>query len=188
MAGPAGSLRAVPPSDQADRSDYLGCGLWALGFLVLVVISFIVGSFLRPDDDGGGGGDVDAVTLVERGEGDSAYVLKGGTDEVGDPCVSLQIDGDEVTGQCGFAAAEGEDADRYVVTSTELADGTTVVFAPLPRAAESVRLELADGSTPVVETRESETAGIVWFVHESDVEVTGPAEVLDANGERLTPD
>lgn len=178
----------MPPSDRADRSDYLGCGLWALGFVVLVVVSFIVGSFLRPDDDEGGGGDVDAVTLAEGGRGDSAYALMGGTDEAGDPCVSLQIDGDEVTGQCGFAVGTGEDADRYTVTSTLLDDGTTVVFAPLPRAAESVRLDMSDGSTPQVETRESETAGVVWFVYESESEVAGPAEVLDADGEPLVPE
>jgi hypothetical protein len=178
----------VPPSDRsADRSDYIGCGLWALGFLVLVIVSFVVGSFLRPDDDEGGG-NVDEVTLAEGGRGDSAYELKGGVDETGDPCVSLQIDGEEVTGQCGFAVGTGDEADRYVVTSTLLDDGTTVVFAPLPRAAESVRLDMADGSTPEVDARESTTAGVVWFVYESDSEVAGPATVLDADGEPLIPE
>jgi len=177
----------VAPADQtASRSDYIGCGLWALGFVVLVVVSFIVGSFLRPDDEEGGG-DVDEITLSEGGRGDSAYALKGGVDETGDPCVSLQIDGEEVTGQCGFAVGTGDEADRYTVTSTVLEDGTTVVFAPLPRAAESVRLDMADGSTPEVEARESETAGVVWFVYESESEVAGPAEVLDADGEPLVP-
>lgn len=179
-----------PPSGrsgggQASRSDYLGCGLWALGFLVLVVVSFSVGVALRPDDD------PETVTLTSGGSGDSAYVLRAHRDEVDDPCVTLHVGGEEVTGQCGStvdASPDTEDeAGRYVITSSELPDGTTIAFAPVPREAEVVRLTLADGSRPTVEVRTSETTGIAWFAYEADSPVAGPAEVLDGDGDPVRP-
>lgn len=178
-----------PPSrrsgGQASRSDYLGCGLWALGFLVLVVVSFSIGVALRPDDD------PETVTLTSGGSGDSAYELQAHRDEVDDPCVTLLVDGEEVTGQCGSTVdaspgAEGE-ADRYVITSSELPDGTTIAFAPVPREAEVVRLTLVDGSRPTVEVRTSEATGIAWFAYEADSAVAGPAEVLDGDGDPVRP-
>lgn len=169
---------------QASRSDYLGCGLWALGFLVLVVVSFGVGVALRPD------GDPEAVTLTSGGSGDSAWELQAHRDEVDDPCVTLLVDGEEVTGQCGStvdASGSVEGADRYVITSSELPDGTTVAFAPVAREAEQVRLSLVDGSQPTVEVRTSETTGIAWFVYEGDQAVAGPAEVLGGDGDPVRP-
>lgn len=188
---PAGRRRSAPApagagpgrrAPQASRSDYTGCALWAGGFLVLVIISFAVGVILRPDSDSTDGSE--AVTLAGEVADDDAYEVVGRTDEVGDPCVTLRRDGDEVAGQCGFAVDDDETA-RYTVTSATLEDGTTFVFGPVPDQGVQVRLSLADGSEPVVDVRRSETAGLTWFAYESDQEVDGPAQVLDGNGEPI---
>ena len=179
--GPTGPGRRAP---QASRSDYRGCALWAGGFLLLVIVSFAVGVVLRPDSDTTDASE--AVTLAGSVAGDDAYELVGRTDEIGDPCVTLRRDGDEVTGQCGFPPSP-DDASRYTVTSSLLDDGTTVVFAPVPPQAEQVRLPLSDGSEPVVDVRRSPSAGITWFTYETDLTIDGPAEVLDGNGAPLTP-
>jgi hypothetical protein len=169
------------------RRDYAGCGLWALGFLVLVVVSFSVGVILRPDRG------TPQVTLTSGGAGASAYVLVGTVDEADDPCVQLfpaeggRDEGDELTGQCGLVGAEEGEAPRYRVTSAELADGTTVAFGPVARRAETVRLPLADGSTATARVRQAEGVDLRWFVLELDQPVDGPAEVLDAAGTVLTP-
>jgi len=173
----------------------MGCGVWALGFLVLAVVSFGVGSVLRPDPDPSA--PPDAVTLAGSAADDSRYRLVGRTDESDDPCVTLVRDTDdgegqeEVTGQCGVSASadtEGEAGDvRYVVTSSELPDGTTVVFGPVPRQTVTVRLALSDGSEPEVDVRRSEEAGIIWFAYETDQTVSGPAEMLDGNGDAIPP-
>lgn len=165
------------------RGDYVGCGLWAAGFLVLVAISFTVGIILRPDRDVSS--EPGAVTLGVSGSGDARYRLIGRIDETNAPCVALVREGAEEVGQCGLTnrGATGEDEERFTVTSAELPDGTTVVFGPLPRQAESVRLELADDSRPTIEARRSQSAGLSWFVHETDQQVTGPPVMLDGNGE-----
>lgn len=175
--------RASTPtrSGKATRRDYTGCGLWALGFLVLVLISFAVGVVLRPDTNPNQG--PDAVSLARSVGGDSSYRLVGRTDETEDPCVTLLRGDEEVTGQCGVAlSTETGQVDRYAVTSSELKDGTTVVFGPVPRQAETVRLDLSDGSQPEVAVRRSDAAGLSWFTYETDQTVAGPAEMLDGNG------
>ncbi len=176
-----GSGRRAP---QASRGDYRGCALWAAGFFVLVVISFAVGVILRPDSDTTDGSE--AVTLAASVAGDDTYAIVGRTDEIGDPCVTLRRGDEEVTGQCGFSLS-GDGAGRYVVTSTVLEDGTTLVFGPVPGPAEGVRLTLDDGSEPTVDVRRSETAGFPWFAYETDHDVDGPAQVLDGNGDPLQP-
>jgi len=183
------------------RGDYLGCGLWALGFLVLVVVSFGVGAVLRPDGDANEA--PGAVTLAERGQGENAYRLVGRTDETDAPCVTLLPAGSEESAdaagaegagtegvaQCGLTTRgpDGDEPERYTVSSAELPDGTTVAFGPLPRQADAVRLHLSDGSTPTIEARRSASAGFSWFVHETDQEIDGPPEMLDANGDPVTP-
>ncbi len=179
-AGPGPGRRAP----QASRSDYRGCALWAGGFLVLVVISFAVGVILRPDSDTTDGSE--AVTLAGAVAGDDAYAIVGRTDEVGDPCVTLRRDDEEVTGQCGFAPS-GDGAGRYTVTSSTLDDGTTVVFAPVPQQAEQVRITLTDDTEAVVDVRRSESAGFPWFEYETDQDVDGPVDVLDGNGDPIQP-
>lgn len=169
--------------------EYVGCGLWVAAFLVLVALSFTVGALLRPDR--GPGGQSDPVTLVRGGSGDGAYRIEGYRDDVDDPCLRLLRpgQGEEVTGQCGFSPAteEGPEAGRYVVTSTRLPDGTTVVFAPVPRQAERVRLHLAGGDRPTVTVRHSDRAGVSWFAYEASEAVDGPAEVLDGAGDPVDP-
>lgn len=183
--GPGGTANVT-------RREYAGCGLWAAGFLVLVVVSFGVGVALRPDpapQPGSG-----SVTLAQNGSGEDAYRLLGSIDEVGEPCVTLvRADGgDTVTGQCGFSISaeppgEGQEGDRYLVTSTELPGGDTVVFGPVPRQASTVRLHLADGNRPTVPVRRSENAGFSWFVLQTPETVDGPAEMLDGNGQPIRP-
>ncbi|MGI8939702.1 MAG: hypothetical protein ACR2JF_16105 [Iamia sp.] len=169
---------------QANRGDYTGCALWAGGFLVLVIISFTVGVILRPDSDTTDGSE--AVTLASSVAGDDAYEIVGRSDEIGDPCVTLRRDGEEVTGQCG-SALDIDEPTRYKVTSTVLEDGTTLVFGPVPGQTEQVRLRLEDGSEPVVDVRRSQTAGFPWFALETDQDIDGPAEMLDGNGDPLRP-
>jgi len=166
----------------ASRRDYVGCGLWALGFLLLVVVSFSIGVALRPDSGG-----VDRVTLASGGSGDSGWQLEGYVDDDRDHCLTLYVDGDETTGQCGATVDAGAEVGRYLITSAPLPDGTTVAFAPLPRQAATVVLDLTDGTTATAEVRISETTDIRWFVHETDSEIAGPARVLDDAGEPLAP-
>lgn len=179
--GAAGPGRRSP---QASRGDYTGCAIWAGGFLVLVIISFTVGVILRPDSESTDGSE--AVTLASSVAGDDAYEIVGRSDEIGDPCVTLRRDGEEVTGQCG-SALDIDEPTRYVVTSTVLDDGTTLVFGPAPGQAEQVRLRLEDGSEPVVDVRRSQSAGFPWFALETDQDIDGPAEMLDGNGDLLRP-
>ena len=172
-------------TQQASRSDYRGCALWAGGFLVLVIVSFAVGVILRPDSDATDGSE--AITLSEDVDGDASYEIVGRTDEVGEPCVTLRRDGDEVTGQCGYTSVDAEGRTRFVVTSSELDDGATVAFGPVPALAEQVRLTLADGSTEVVDIRRSPTLGFSWFMAVTDQDIDGSAELLDSVGDVLPP-
>lgn len=173
-------------TQQASRSDYRGCALWAGGFLLLVIISFAVGVVLRPDSDSTDGSE--AIALAEDVDGDASYEIVGRTDEVGEPCVTLRQDGDEVTGQCGYTSLDPEGRTRFVVTSSELDDGATVAFGPVPALAEQVRLTLADGSTEVVDIRRSPTLGFSWFMTVTDQGIDGSAELLDAAGGVLPPE
>lgn len=189
MAGMVAAMAASPArrSPRASRQDYLGCGLWALGFLVLVVVSFTVGVVLRPDADDSV--DRDAVSLTEVGPPGSGYELRGGRDEVDDPCVTLVLDGDEVTGQCGVVLQSDDDPGdgHYGVTSSVLDDGTTVVFAPVPSGTATVEVDLSDGTSPRIDVRTSEQVNFDWFVLETDAEVEGPATMLDADGDPVPP-
>lgn len=186
-----------PGSDVVTRRDYFGCGLWAAGFAVLVVVSFTVGVILRPDR--APDANTDGVTLAASVAGDSRYQLVGRIDDSDDPCVTLvrKVEGapepEQITAQCGLttpagaddSADDSADEERYVVTSSELPDGTTVVFGPVPRAAEAVRLTLSDGSRPEVEVRRSDAAGLVWFAYETDQDVSGPPVMVDGNGDEV---
>jgi hypothetical protein len=178
---PASPAPRRPGSQGASRGDYLGCGLWALGIFALVIVSFTVGLALRP------GGEDDGSTIHESGSGNSAYEIKARLDETRAPCLSLRRDGAEVTAQCGFSP-QGEGSEgRYEVTSTELPNGTTVVFAPLPPGTAKVRLSLADGTTEEVATRRTDADDITWFVAETKSAVDGPAELLTSDGSPVPP-
>lgn len=185
--GGAGSLRRVT-APKADRSDYVGCGLWAAGFLVLVAISFAVGVILRPDSEQSDlGVQADDITLAEVGPDGAGYRLVGDHDEVDDPCVVLFQRKAEVTGQCGVTLLEeGAAEGRFGVTSAELDDSTTVVFAPAPDGAASVTFPLSDGSEAEAEVETNESADISFFVYETDQEITGEATFLGTDGEPLT--
>lgn len=169
---------------QASRSDYRGCSLWAGGFLVLIIVSFAVGVVLRPDSEATDGSE--AVTLAGDVGGDGAYTIAGRTDELGDPCLTLRRDGEEVTGQCG-SVPDASTPTQYVVTSSLLEDGRTVAFGPVPGLAEAVRLSLADDTEATVDVRRSQTLGFSWFMYVSDQAVVGSAAVLDGDGDLLRP-
>ncbi len=174
-----------PGGERASRSDYLGCGVWVLGFVVLVCVSFAVGVVLRPDAD-------PKVDLARVGPADGDYRLVASIDEANDPCVTLFDGDDEVTGQCGIAlgTAEVDDTGRYAFTSAELSDGTTVAFGPVPRAAETVVVELADGSTERAQVHADDglDEDVFWFSLESDEAIAegSTATLLDLNGNPVT--
>lgn len=182
-----GSLRRVT-APKADRSDYLGCGIWAGGFLVLVIVSFAVGVILRPsppEQEGAIG--PDDIALADVGPRSQGYRLVGGLDEVDDPCVILFKQDEEVTGQCGVNRGE---ADRgvlgeYAFTSSVLEDGTTAVFGPVPEGTATVVLELADGSGPEVEVERNDDAEVSFFLYVTDQEVVGPATFLGSDGDPI---
>jgi len=173
---------------KADRSDYLGCGLWAGGFLVLVVISFAAGVILRPDSEQSDiGVQPDDIALAEVGRDGDGYRLIGDQDEAGEPCVVLFQRRAEVTGQCGFSVgtATREEEGRYAVTSSELEDGTIVVFAPVPPGTAAVTFALTDGEEVEVAVQENESADISFFVHEAEADVEGSATFLGTDGEPI---
>jgi hypothetical protein len=170
---------------RASRSDYRGCGLWALGFVALVIVSFSVGVVLRPSPpEQNAEIGPDDVTLADVGPRSVGYRLIGGRDEADDPCVYLFKLREEVTGQCGVVLnEEGADEGRYGITSSELEDGTTVVFGPVPEGARTVVLELADGSEPEVEVQSNEDADVDFFLYLSEEEVVGAATFLGSDGD-----
>lgn len=173
---------------KADRSDYIGCGVWVAGFLVLVVVSFAVGVILRPDSDQSDlGVQADDIALADVGEEGEGYRLLGDQDEADDPCVVLFQRRAEVTGQCGFTLLEegGSAEGRYGVTSSVLDDGTTVVFAPVPPGTATVTFPLSGGDEAEVDVQVNESAGISFFVYETDQEVEGEATFLGTDGEPI---
>lgn len=182
-----GSLRRVT-APKADRSDYMGCGLWVGGFLVLVVISFAVGVILRPDSpEPNGTIGPDDITLADVGPREGGYRLVGGRDEADDPCVILFRLREEVTGQCGVnqGEADRDEQGRYTITSAELEDGTTAVFGPVPDGTATVVIPLGDGSEPEVAVERNDDADVSFFLHLTDQEVTGSATFLGSDGEPI---
>ncbi len=165
----------------------MGCGLWAGGFLVLVVISFTVGVILRPsppEQEGTIG--PDDITLADVGPREQGYRLVGGLDEVDDPCVILFRLREEVTGQCGVTLSEeGATEGRYGITSSVLEDGTTAVFGPVPEGTATVVLELGDGSAPEVDVQRNDDADVSFFLYETDEEVVGSATFLGSDGDPI---
>lgn len=165
----------------------MGCGLWAGGFLVLVIVSFAVGVILRPDaPEQEGAIGPDDITLADVGPREGAYRLVGGRDEVDDPCVILFKGREEVTGQCGVSLSEeGTDEARYGITSSELDDGTTAVFGPVPDGTATVVLELGDGTEPEVDVERNDDADVSFFLHLTEEDVTGAATFLGSDGEPI---
>jgi hypothetical protein len=173
---------------KADRSDYMGCGLWVGGFVVLVIISFAVGVILRPDSEQSDlGVQPDDIELADVGPDGEGYRLIGDQDEEDDDCVVLFQRQAEVTGQCGVTLTEegGAEDGRYGVTSSVLDDGTTVVFGPVPEGTNTVTFALSDGTEAEVEVQTNESAGISFFVYETDQEVEGSATFLGTDGEPI---
>ncbi|HEX7133704.1 MAG TPA: hypothetical protein VF228_14100 [Iamia sp.] len=173
---------------KADRRDYLGCGLWVGGFLLLVVVSFAIGVILRPsppEQEGAIG--PDDIALADVGPRVDGYRLVGGLDEVDDPCVILFRGDEEITGQCGVTRGEADrdEVGRYTITSSVLEDGTTAVFAPVPPGTATVVLELSDGSTPEVDVQRNDDADVSFFLYETEEDVVGPATFLGTDGEPI---
>jgi hypothetical protein len=172
---------------KADRSDYMGCGLWVGGFLVLAIVSFAVGVILRPsppEQEGSIG--PDDITLTDVGPREQGYRLVGGRDEVEDPCVILFKGREEITGQCGVTLEEeGAESGRYGITSSELDDGTTAVFGPVPEGTATVVLELGDGSAPEVDVETNDDADVSFFLYETEEEVVGSATFLGSDGDPI---
>jgi hypothetical protein len=185
--GAVGSLRRVT-APKADRSDYMGCGLWAGGFLVLVIVSFAVGVILRPDTpEPNGTIGPDDITLADVGPRADGYRLVGGRDEADDPCVILFRLREEITGQCGVNRGEADrDVEgQYTITSSELEDGTTAVFGPVPDGTATVVLQLGDGSAPDVDVERNDDADVSFFLFRTEEEVTGAATFLGSDGEPI---
>lgn len=185
--GAVGSLRRVT-APKADRSDYMGCGLWAGGFLVLVIVSFAVGVILRPDTpEPNGTIGPDDITLADVGPRADGYRLVGGRDEADDPCVILFRLREEITGQCGVNRGEADrDVEgQYTITSSELEDGTTAVFGPVPDGTATVVLQLGDGSAPDVDVERNDDADVSFFLFQTEEEVTGAATFLGSDGEPI---
>ncbi len=171
---------------KASRSDYRGCGLWVLGFFVLVIVSFAIGVLLRPsppEQEGAIG--PDDIALADVGPRREGYRLVGGLDEVDDPCVILFKLDEEVTGQCGVTLSEEGEGSRYGITSSVLDDGTTAVFGPVPEGTATVVLELADGSEPGVDVERNDDAEVSFFLYLTDQEVAGAATFLGTDGEPI---
>lgn len=178
------------PEQTASRSDYIGCGMWAGGFLVLVIVSFTIGVILRPDSDQSDTGVTTGdIALAEVGRDGDGYRLRGDLDEVDDPCVVLFKDDTEITGQCGFNLGQAERDDdaggQYTVTSSVLEDGTTVVFGPVPDGTQRVTFALSDGEEAAVDVERNDSAEVSFFVYETDAEVEGEASFLGSDGEPI---
>jgi hypothetical protein len=60
-----------------------------------------------------------------------------------------------------------------------------VIFGGVPDGVARVRLHLADGRRPVVETGEKK--GIAYFVYLADGPDKGPSVLLDEQGQDVTP-
>lgn len=173
------------PVQKATRSDYVGCGVWALGFVVLVAVSFAVGVILRPDPpEQNAAIGPDDITLTDVGPREGGYRLVGGRDEADDPCVILFRLRQQVTGQCGFVVTDDSNPDdgRYGITSSILEDGTTAVFGPVPEGTATVVLALGDGSRPEVEVQRNDDADVTFFLHLTEEEVTGDVAFLGSDG------
>ncbi len=149
-----------------------------VAFIVITLGGCVVGLALRPgpDEPEEASG---AVTLASEESASAAegWTLRGRTDEAGDPCTELFVDGDLRSGQCGFGTG------RYRATSAVLDDGRVVIFGPVPEEAERVRLRLADGSRPSVAARTADGFAGRFFVYETDgVADRGPTVLLDESG------
>jgi hypothetical protein len=147
-----------------------------VGFVVITFGGCIVGLALRPgpDDPEETSG---AVVLAADESAAKVWTLRARTDEAGDPCTELFVDGELRTGQCGFGTG------RYRATSAPLDDGRVVIFGPVPEEVARVRLRLEDGSRPSAVTRTAEGFAGRFFVYESDgVADRGPTMLLDESG------
>lgn len=185
--GVVGSLRRVT-APRASRRDYMGCGMWAGGFLLLVIVSFAIGVILRPDaPEPNGAIGPDDITLADVGPRADGYRLVGGRDEVDDPCVILFRLREEITGQCGVNRGEADrDVEgQYTITSSELEDGTTAVFGPVPDGTATVVLQLGDGSAPEVDVERNDDADVSFFLFQTEEEVTGAATFLGSDGDPI---
>lgn len=169
---------ATPVRDK--RKDYIGCGLWALAFLIVGIGGCAAGLALRPD---AGPKETDPTTVARGGRGEGAYELLGRTDETGEPCLTLTAGSEEITGQCGYSVS-GTDEIDYKATSTTRGN-TTVIFGPVPDEVVKVRLRLEDGSRPEVRTRNADGLPGRFFVYEADSPDVGPTELLDDASERV---
>jgi hypothetical protein len=164
----------VPPEeDPRPRRRRLGgwggCLLWLFVWLFVVAAGCSVGLVLRPDPH--------APAQVASGEG---WKVQVHNTKDGDQCVELVIGNEIRTAQCGYVV-DG----RFKETSYGVGGNQTVIFAPVPDDVTHVRLRLADGSRPLVETGRKKD--ITYFVHLSDVADKGHSELLDAQGQIVTP-
>jgi hypothetical protein len=145
-----------------------GCLLWAFAWLFVVAAGCSVGLVLRPDPH--------APAQVASGNGWKVQVHN----DDGDKCVELVIGNEVRAGQCGYLANGS-----FKETSYEVGGNQVVIFANVPDDVTHVRLRLADGSRPVVETGKKKD--IPYFVYLADGPDKGPSELLDEHGQVVTP-
>jgi hypothetical protein len=157
-----------PPPRRRRLGGWGGCLLWAFVWLFIVAAGCSVGLVLRPDPH--------APAQVASGQGWKVQVH----DDDGDKCVELVIGNEVRTAQCGFVV-DG----RFKETSYGVGGNQVVIFAGVPEGVAKVRLRLADGSRPVVETGKKK--GIPYFVYLADGPDKGPSQLLDEQGQEVTP-
>jgi len=165
----------LPPDDPPPRrrrrrlGGWGGCLLWALAWLFVVAAGCSVGLVLRPDPH--------APAQVASGQG---WKVQVHNTKDGDKYVELVIGNEVRTAQCGFVV-DG----RFKETSYGVGGNQMVIFAGVPDGVTHVRLHLADGSRPLVETGKKKD--IPYFVYLADVHDKGPSVLLDAQGQVVTP-
>jgi hypothetical protein len=165
MAHPA----TDPPVPRRRRlGGWGGCLLWALAFFFVTSAGCAVGLVLRPDPN--------APAQVANGQGWKVQVHN----DDGEKCIELIIGNNVRTAQCEYLV-RGE----FRETSYEVGGGTVVIFGRVPDGVAKVRLRLADGRRPVVETDKKKD--IPYFVYVSDVADKGPAQLLDDQGREVVP-
>jgi hypothetical protein len=163
----------LPPEEEPRRrrrrlGGWGGCLLWAFAWLFVVAAGCSVGLVLRPDPH--------APAQVASGEGWKVQVRN----DDGEKCIQMVIGNEERAGQCGFL-----DGGRFKETSYGVGGTQVVIFGTVPDGVAHVRLRLADGSRPLVETGKKKD--IPYFVYLADGPDKGPSELLDAQGQIVTP-
>ncbi|MBI2710596.1 MAG: hypothetical protein HYX34_13030 [Actinobacteria bacterium] len=166
-AGTAAALRRDSAPRRQPLGGWGGCILWAVAFVLVVVIGGLVGSSLRPNPN--------ARFTAERGPG---YVLEAYRDPDGARCLTVLVQGKVQAGQCGYGSG------GYEVTTLRLSAGRTLVFAPVPDGVACVLLPTPGRPTRV---KVRERRGVRWFAWTGRALSDTPVTLLDRRGSEVAP-